>query len=237
VSTEITDSASAREPAVTAASEPLDDVGDVDDLQVDLDAPNEHQLAGGANRGLSLTLVIGGLIGFIASFALMFERLELLKDPEHIPSCDFGHAVISCASVMETSQAQAFGFPNPLLGIAAFAAVVGIGMALATGARVPRWFWLGLQAGSLFGIGFVTWLQHQSLYSIGSLCPYCMVVWVVMIPIFVAVTAHNVQAGHLRVSTGVRNTIVRNQALIVLLWYVVIAAAILIRFWEDFFPA
>jgi uncharacterized membrane protein len=232
VSTETTDGAMAHEPAETETVDELDGLD-----EIDLDAPSDHQRSGGASRGLSLMLVIGGLIGFLASFALMLERLELLKDPDNVPTCDFGHAVISCASVMETSQAQAFGFPNPLLGIATFAAVVAIGMAVLPGARVPRWFWLGLQAGAVFGIGFVTWLQYQSLYTIGSLCPYCMVVWVVMIPIFVYVTAHNVQAGHLPASTSVRNVLVRNKALIVLLWYVAISAAILIQFWEDFFPA
>ncbi|GAA3013484.1 hypothetical protein GCM10020229_26000 [Kitasatospora albolonga] len=47
----------------------------------------------------------------------------------------------------------------------------------------------------LFGIGFVTWLMTQTLYSIGALCPYCMVVWAAMIPLFWYTTLHNLRSG------------------------------------------
>mgnify|MGYP002737272128 FL=1 len=204
---------------------------DVDEVEIDLDAPSEHQLAGGAKRGLALLLTIGGAIGFVAAFVLLLERIELLKDPEYIPSCSF-NPVLSCGSVMETAQAQAFGFPNPILGVASFAAVTTIGVALLTRAALPRWFWLGLQAGTVFGVGFVMWLAYQSIYNIDALCPYCMVVWAVMIPIFVYVTAHNVQAGHIPASRTLRSAVVRNRGMIVLLWFVVIAAAILVQFWD-----
>lgn len=205
-------------------TEPLED-------EIDLDAPTEHQRAGGALRGLSLLLTIGGVIGFAAALDLLIERIELLKDPSYVPSCSF-NPVLSCGSVMETWQAQAFGFPNPIIGVASFAAVTTIGVVLLTGGVLPRWFWLGLQAGTIFGAGFITWLAYQSLYNIEALCPYCMVVWTVMIPIFVYVTAHNVQAGHLPAPVGVRNFLVRNKALIVLAWYLVFATAILIQFWD-----
>ena len=53
---------------------------------------------------------------------------------------------------------------------------------------------MGLQLGTIFGIGFVTWLQIQSIYEINKLCPWCMVVWAMMIPLFVGVTARNLRA-------------------------------------------
>ncbi len=77
-------------------------------------------------------------------------------------------------------------FPNPLLGIASFAVVTTLGVVLLTGAVLPRWVWLGLQAGVTFGVVFVHWLIYQSLYVIGALCPYCMVVWAVTIPLFLS---------------------------------------------------
>lgn len=209
----------------------VSDPDDLDGMAIDLDSPSDHQRTGGASRGLSLLLTIGGAIGFVAAFVLILERIELYKDPAYVPSCSI-NPVLSCGSVMETWQAQAFGFPNPLIGVASFAAVTTIGVALLTRATLPRWFWLGLQAGTLFGVGFVTWLAYQSIYDIDALCPYCMVVWAVMIPIFVYVTAHNVQAGHIPASTRVRNVLARNKALIVVLWYLVIAAAILVQFWD-----
>jgi uncharacterized membrane protein len=202
-----------------------------DELDIDLDAPNEHQLAGGARRGLSTLLAVAGAIGFIASFVLAVERIALLKDPDYVPTCSF-NPILSCGSVMQSWQAEVFGFPNPLIGIAAFAVVTTIGVVLLTGATLPRWFWLGLEAGALLGVLFVHWLIVQSLYSIGALCPYCMVVWVVTIPIFWYLTAHNLQAGHLSAPASLRRFVVRNRGLVLAIWYLVVIGLVLVRFWD-----
>jgi uncharacterized membrane protein len=201
-----------------------------DALDVDLDAPDEHQLAGGAGRGLSTLLAIAGAVGFVAAFVLAVERIALLEDPDYVPTCSF-NPILSCGSVMQTWQAEAFGFPNPLIGIAAFAVVTTVGVVLLTGASLPRWFWLGLDAGALFGVVFVHWLIVQSLYSIGALCPYCMVVWVVTIPIFWYVTVHNFQAGHLPAPASLRRFVVRNRGLVLAAWYLVVAGLVLVQFW------
>src|SRR3546814_12490875 len=105
---------------------------------------------------------------------------------------------MSCGSVMSTAQAELFGFPNPLLGIVGFTVVVVTGAVLLGGARLPRWYWLGLQVGVTFGMGFVAWLIFQSVYRIGALCPYCMVVWAVMPLIFWFVTQRKVRCGVFR---------------------------------------
>ncbi|HEX2362539.1 MAG TPA: vitamin K epoxide reductase family protein [Jiangellaceae bacterium] len=202
-----------------------------DELDVDLDAPDEHQLTGGARRGLAMLLTVGGAIGFLAAFVLAVERIALLEDPDYVPTCSF-NPVLSCGSVMQTWQAEAFGFPNPLIGIAAFAIVTTVGVVLLTGATVPRWFWLGLEGGALFGVVFVHWLIFQSLYSIGALCPYCMVVWVVTIPIFWYLTAHNLQARHLPSPAGLRRFAVRNRGLVLAAWYLVVVGLVLVRFWD-----
>ena len=96
------------------------------------------------------------------------------------------------------------------------------------GAPVKGWIWGGLAAGTVFGILFVTWLQIQSIYSIGALCPYCMVVWAVMIPLFVGVTRHSLR---LVAPNSVTTRVVSNwTVLIVALWYVVVLAAIWFEF-------
>jgi uncharacterized membrane protein len=194
-----------------------------DDIAVDLDAPDRHQLAGGARRGLAMLLAVAGAVGLLAAFVLAVERIAVLQDPDYVPTCSF-NPILSCGSVMQTWQAEAFGFPNPLIGVAAFAVVTTVGIVLLAGATLPRWFWLGLEAGTLFGAGFVHWLIFQSLYSIGALCPYCMVVWVVTIPIFWYVTVHNLQAGHLPAPAGVCRFAVRNRGLV--------TGMVLVRFWD-----
>ena len=100
---------------------------------------------------------------------------------------------------MRTDQAEVFGFPNPLLGLAAFPVLAATGAGLLAGARYRPWYWLGLQAGVTLGAVFVVWLIFQSLYRINALCLYCMVVWAVVIPTFwtvtVTVTATNAARG------------------------------------------
>lgn len=145
-------------------------------------------------RALALLLLIGGLIGFAAAFVLTLEKVALLTDAGYAPSCSL-NPVLNCGSIMRTSQAEVFGFPNPLIGVAAFPVIAATGAVILAGARLARWYWLGLQIGVTLGAGFIGWLIFQSLYRIGALCPYCMVVWAVVLPVFWYVTLRNARAG------------------------------------------
>ncbi|MFF8772061.1 vitamin K epoxide reductase family protein [Kitasatospora sp. NPDC015120] len=188
----------------------------------------------GAGRAFSLFVLIAALIGLAASAVLTFDKLRILEDPSYIPSCNL-NPVISCGSVMRTDQAEVFGFPNPLLGLAAFGALAAVGAGLLAGAAYRRWFWLGLQAGTLFGVGFVHWLIDQALYDIGALCPYCMVVWATVVPLFWYTTLHNLCSGVIPVGPRLR-PVVREAAryhwALPVLWAAVIALLILNRFWS-----
>ncbi|MFG2879802.1 vitamin K epoxide reductase family protein [Streptomyces sp. NPDC048337] len=141
------------------------------------------------SRGTALLLLVGGLIGTLASGVLTHDRIRTLEDPLFTPGCNV-NAVLSCGDVMTTWQGNLLGFPNMLLGVAGFAALSGLGIALVAGARFPRWLWRGLWAGIAAGFAFTVWLVGQCLYVIGALCPWCMVVWAVMIPLFWYVTRH-----------------------------------------------
>ena len=103
---------------------------------------------------------------------------------------------------MQTWQSSVFGFPNMFIGIVAFAVIITVGMALLSGATFARWYWLGLQAGVTLGFVFVVWLWSQALYDIHILCPFCMVVWAAMIPLFVWVTVRNVVHGVIPAAGG-----------------------------------
>ncbi|MEU0670641.1 vitamin K epoxide reductase family protein [Streptomyces lavendulocolor] len=184
-------------------------------------------------RLVALVLTIGGAIGLLAAFTLTVEKIALLKDPSYSPSCSI-NPILSCGSVMTTTQAEVFGFPNPLLGIAGFAVVTALGVVLLTGAVLPRWMWWGLQAGVVFGVLFVHWLIFQSLYRIGALCPYCMVVWTVMIPVFWYTTVHILTRGYLPVPDWVRRSataVAGYHGVVLTAWYLIIAVLILERFW------
>ncbi|MEU6782835.1 vitamin K epoxide reductase family protein [Nonomuraea angiospora] len=178
-------------------------------------------------RLLPRLLLVGGLIGLVASFVLTVEKIALLKDPAYVPSCSI-NPVLSCGSIMRTPQAELFGFPNPLLGTAGFAIVTTVGAALLAGARPGRWFWLGLQAGVTAGAVFIHWLIFQSLYVIGALCPYCMVVWAVTMPIFWYVSLHNLSGA----SSRPRRSLTEYHTVTLTVWYLAILTLIGIRFWS-----
>ena len=147
-----------------------------------------------SDRRLAWGLTVGGVVGFIAAAVLLVERIRLAQDSDYVPTCSL-NPVLSCGSVMETAQASLLGFPNPIIGVAAFPVVVTTGVAVLAGARLARWYWLGLQVGVTAALAFVAWLAFQSIYRIGALCPYCMVVWAVVIPMFWYVTLRNLAAG------------------------------------------
>lgn len=179
---------------------------------------------------LAWVLVATGSLGLLASATLLIERIALLADPSYRPSCSI-NPVLSCGSVMTTEQASAFGFPNPVIGVAAFAVLMTVGAALLAGATFRDWFWWGLQAGTVFGVVFVHWLVFQSLYRIGALCPYCMVVWVVTITVFVAVTLHNLAARRLPLADRLAGLVGWGPT-IVTVWLVGIAGLVTVQFWD-----
>ena len=181
----------------------------------------------------ALVLVVAGLIGLFASFILQTEKIHLLKNPDAQLSCNI-NPIISCGSVIQSKQAEAFGFANPIIGLVGFAVVITIGMAMLAGAKFKRWFWLGLEAGTVFGIAFVHWLFYQAVYNIEALCPYCMVVWAVMIVLFVYVTFYNLTIGNIAAPKKIDSTIKildKYKWAIAIFWVMAIAGAILNQFW------
>lgn len=185
------------------------------------------------NQSIGYILAICGIIGFFSAFILTVEKIELIKNPSYVPSCSIS-PLLSCGSVMKTPEASVFGFANSLIGVMGFTVVATIGMAIIAGAKFKRWFWLGLQVGTIFGIGFVHWLIYQSVFDIGKLCPYCIVVWSVMIPIFVYTTLYNLRFGNITVPAKLKSVNAfaqRHHGDIVIVWYLIIIGIILNHFW------
>lgn len=181
----------------------------------------------------ALLLIIGGVIGLAAGADLLIEKIILLENPDYVPSCSISPA-LSCGSVMSTPQASVFGFANPIIGVAAFPIVITTGVVLLAGARLPRWYWLGLQAGVTFGVVFIHWLAFQSIFRIEALCLYCMVVWTVTIPLFWYVTLRNLRTGVIRVPrflAGVVEVVEMTSGVLLAGWYLLFIVVIGQRFW------
>lgn len=232
-------------PNANAAQPDADDIEDADDLatdddlqdvrdaveQADRTAATPHERAGGSGREYAWLLIVGGLLGLIAALALTLDYFHVLEDENYTPACDI-NPLIGCGRFLESDQSHAFGFPNVIIGLVAYPVLMAIGALLAGGVRLPRWTWRTLLVGTVFGIGFVTWLQVQALAVIGALCPYCVVVWIATIPIFVHTVARTVQNGALGGGDGLRAFLVGNRWIITVLWYLLVVAAAVLIFWD-----
>ena len=189
--------------------------------------------AGSADRPLGWVLLLGGLAGGLAAFVLMVEKVALLKDPSYTPSCSI-NPILSCGSIMTTDQAEAFGFPNPLIGVATFPVVAATGALILAGVALPTWWWRALNVGAVLAVVFIGWLVFQSLYRIGALCPYCMAVWAVTWPLCWLLTIRNAESGvwgeRLRGGVAVRE-LATWSSVVLTLGYVLVVVLIAVEFW------
>ena len=175
--------------------------------------------------------MITGVSGLVAAFALTLDKIAILQNPDAALGCNFS-VLVQCGANLDSPEGAVFGFPNPLIGIAGYAIVTVVGMAVLAGARFANWFWALFNLGLLFAIGFVAWLITQSLFVLGTLCPWCMLVWAVTIPLSLAVTVQNVRAGVLPLPRGPRRAIGAAYGwlpFITLLCYLVIAVVAQVR--------
>lgn len=121
-------------------------------------------------------------LSFISAFIITLEKIELLKNPAHVTSCNIS-PFISCGPIMSSWQASLFVIPNPILGLLGFTLLIFI-MVLSLSTRLPNWVWMSTFVGVTLAFAFIIWLVSQALFVIGTLCVYCMFVWAMMIPIF-----------------------------------------------------
>ena len=178
-------------------------------------------------RASAWWILIAGVVGLLASATLLVEKIAMLKDPTFVPSCSI-NPVLACGSVIVTPQASVFGPPNPLFGLIAFSVVIVTGVLAVAKVELPRWYWVGLMVGTGLGVAFVHWLAFESLYEIGALCPYCMVVWSVTIPLFVVVASIALRplAGN-----PVAHFLYGWRWPLAVLWFTALLLLILVRFW------
>lgn len=199
-------------------------------------------------------LMIGSFIGLLASFILGVDTIKFLKNPDISLLCDI-NPFISCTSVANTWQSEIFGFSNSLLGIVVFSMFFTVGVMLFFNGRPKRFFWLLVNLNCLAAMVFVIWFFYQSVYNIGSLCLYCMIVWIVTWPLFLYTTIWNFRENHFSIENTSRKSFLflqmkhqntidsffhfvsRNHFQILAIWYLVVIFLILFRFRDFFFTS
>ncbi|EPR76964.1 Integral membrane protein [Leifsonia rubra CMS 76R] len=90
----------------------------------------------------------------------------------------------------------------------------------------------------MFNIGiagafaFCLWLAYQSIFDLATLCPWCMVVWSVTIPMFWAVTLRNLTVGAIAAPRTLRRAAAAAYSwvpVITIVGYIIIAIVAQIR--------
>lgn len=124
-------------------------------------------------KTLYATVTIAAIIGFLASFMQMIEKVTLLSNPQADLVCNI-NPIFSCTNILNAWQSSVFGFPNSLMCIAFFAIMLAVGLVGWTGGTISKNLRLVFQGIALFFIGFGFWYLWQSIFVVGSLCIFCI---------------------------------------------------------------
>jgi uncharacterized membrane protein len=184
-------------------------------------------------KALPWILIIGGIVGIICALVLTYDQIKIWQNPHYQPACSL-NPVVSCGSVINSKQGELFGIPGPFFGLITFPVLVTVGAAMLAGARFKRWFWLGLEAGAIGGIGYALWLFLLSMYRVHALCPFCLTVDIAVYTTSWYITLYTLAEGFVKLPrrlTGVGDFARRHHFDILLLWFVILAAWILKHFW------
>ena len=149
-----------------------------------------------SNRWIFGTMLLSACLSLTASLVLSADAVRLAADPNTSLSCNI-NAVMSCGTVGASWQARLLGFPNAFLGLMAEPVVITIAVASLGGVRFPRWFMLSAQVVYTLGVGFAYWLFYQSMFNIGALCPWCLLVTMSTTLVFATLTHVNIRDDNL----------------------------------------
>ncbi len=187
-----------------------------------------------ANAWLYGTMLFSSCLSLLASFVLSIEAVRLAANPNADLSCNI-NAVISCGTVGSAWQSHLFGFPNAFLGLVAEPVVITLAVASLGGARFPRWFMFAAQIVYTLGLVFAYWLFSQSMFVIGALCPWCLLVTVSTTLVFATLTHVNIRDGNLylpvrlqsALATGVRANL---DLMLVVIWMLLLVLGIVVKY-------
>lgn len=185
-------------------------------------------------RPIGWVLVVGGLMGFIASFMLTIEFIHKLQNPNESLICDI-NPFITCGPAMLSDAGHVLGFPNIILGLAAFSVTITTGVVTLVGARLPKWYWVCFQIGLVGAAVLITYLQWFSAYPLGKLCLWCMIIWTGTILLVTLSTISSMALGRLGdglVALGRR--LADWSWVILVLWYLAVIGFVLAGMWERF---
>ena len=192
-----------------------------------------------ANGWIYGTMLVSACLSLTASFVLSVDAMRLAADPGAALSCNI-NAVISCGTVASSWQAHLFGFPNAFLGLVAEPVVITIAVASLGGVRFPRWFMFSAQVVYTIGVLFAYWLLYQSMFHIGALCPWCLLITVSTTLVFATLTHINLREGNLFLPSAANSTLAGAvkadlDVVVVTIWLLILALAVVLKYGSALF--
>ena len=195
-------------------------------MTVDTDRPTSMR----PGAGTAFLWIVTAAIAWVVSFLLYREYIGQLTDAEPLISCNIS-PLVTCGPNLLSPAGNLLGFTNAILGMLLFLApILAAISALASPSGMRPWYWRLYALGVLGGFALVHMFAVRSIFEFGSLCPWCMVVWLMTIPLFWSVAGWTLSAGvwgaaPKRLGAGITRWIVP----ITLLNYVAIATAAQLR--------
>lgn len=186
--------------------------------------PSEHQIAGGAPLPYALLVFVCSLIGMGASIGLLLSERSLLSNPDKTLSCDI-NPLVGCSDFLTSQYNTAFfSVPNAVWGLAFFSAMAALSVAWLAGAHFSTWLWRLICVGMVGASAWLVWFWYVSFFVKGSMCPFCLVIWCVTIPLVIHTWIRAVQGGHLPCTPQLRSILVHWRWAIVLVVYLCVFA-------------
>lgn len=134
-------------------------------------------------RALAIFWIAAGLVAWVVSFLLYQEYIGQLTGATPIISCNIS-PIVTCGPNLLSPGGNLLGFSNSIIGMVLFVGPIYAGVsALAAPGGLRPWYWRTYALFVLGGFAFVHVLAYRSVFEYGSLCPWCMIVWLVTIPL------------------------------------------------------
>ena len=145
-------------------------------------------------------LLLGAIIGLVASTVLSYEAIVIARDSEKVLSCDLS-AVVSCGTVARHWSSHIVGdIPNSFVGMVAFPVFITIAVAGLARTKFPRWFMRSAEAGAWISLLFAGWMFYMSYHAIGALCPWCLTTDVGVLIVLFALLHYGALTGDVLIS-------------------------------------
>ena len=148
------------------------------------------------NRWIFISMLVGAILSLIAAFVLSVEAIEIAKNPNATLSCSV-NVVLNCATVAKHPSAELLGFPNSFFGLMAEPVVITVAIAGLAGIAFPRRFMFWAQIGYTLGFAFAIFLFFVSMFVIGALCPWCLLVTASTTFVWFSITRYNIRENNL----------------------------------------